>query len=544
MQRARSTRTHTESGVRSMVVRMGNEKVSPSVVLRATVAELVVGTKSAADVQKAQLSVPARDVVLLELGRELLADPREEVTSVGAELLRKFTAERRRQYLHEASGPEEDFDEELVLLTLRANLSDGPKLLLLRELAKARVDVSAAFELAQRVAATVPSGTKPKTYSPADDALTVLAAIRARRGEWDELGAIGEALGGNAIRLLLEDLPPLDPSDANLVVLARRFGLYPLWMSWALHTGDVRLAGDVVLAAGVGGKVCAIAAGKLGSAELVRAIVVRATEEPVAAGHFLAWIAVDTGHPSLTDEVPTDVLRELAKDPRCRPHVLAALTRLCTLRREELDLPLDLLVESITEAPDQAGALLGGLSFEGEVPPAVWKVVVGFLRSKTAQQRSDAAWFLGRHARVLDAKVVAKLCATCGEANASVREAAAWALARAGEAGHDISGAEAKLLLAIKKRRVKDDELKIAANVSSGLTLGWLRHSRNETNDDATRTVWIDGLLSSSEVLAIGAAERIERELELDPTWSRSLHATIRHREDPIVARILERIRV
>jgi hypothetical protein len=526
-----------------MVVRMGNEKVSPSVVLRATVAELVVGTKSAADVQKAQLAVPARDVVLLELGCELLADPREEVTSVGAELLRKFAAERRRQHLHEAAG-REVLDEELVSLTLRANLSDGPKLLLLRELAKARVDVSAAFELAQSVAATVPSGTKPKTYTPADYAITVLAAIRASRREWVELGALGEVLGGNAIRLLLEDLPPLDPRDDELIVLARRFGLYPLWMSWALHAGELNLAGDVVLEAGTRGEACARAAGKLGSAELARAIVVRAAEEPVAAGHFLAWIAVDTGRPSLTDEVPTDVLRELAKDPRCRPHVLAALTRLCALRREALGLPVDLLVESIMDAPDQAGALLGGLSFEGEVPQAVWKVVVGFLRSKTAQQRSDAAWFLGRHARALDAKVIAKLCAICGEANASVREAAAWALARAGEAGHDISSAEAKLLLAVKKRRVKDDELKIAANVSSGLTLGWIRHSRNETNDDATRTVWIDGLLSSSEVLAIGAAERIERELELDPTWSRSLHATIRHSEDPIVARILERIRV
>lgn len=174
----------------------------------------------------------------------------------------------------------------------------------------------------------------------------------------------------------------------------------------------------------------------------------------------------------------------------------------------------------------------------------MWKVVVGFLRSKAAQQRRDAVWFLGRHARALDAKVVAKLCAMCGEANASVREAAAWALARAGEAGHDISSAEAKLLLAVKKRRANDDELKIAANVSSGLTLGWIRHSRNETNDDATRAVWIDGLLSSSEVLAIGAAERIERELELDPVWSRALQATIRHSEDPIVARILERILV
>lgn len=522
---------------------MGNENVSPSVVLRATVADFVVGTKSAVDVRKAQLAVAARDVVLLELGCDLLADPREEVTSVGAELLRKFVAEQRRQFLHEASGAGAALDEELVSLTLRANLSDGPKLLLLQELAKARVDVSVAFDLAQRVAATVPSGTKPKTYTPADHAFTVLAAIRAWRREWVELGALGEVLGGNAIRLLLEDLPPLDPKDDELVGLARRFGLYPLWMSWALHAGELTLAGDVVLEAGARGEACARAAGKLGSAELVRAIVVRASEEPVAAGHFLAWIGVDTGRPSLTDEVPTDVLRELAKDPRCRPHVLTALTRLCALRRETLDLPLDLLVESITDTPDQAGALLGGLSFEGEVPQAVWKVVVGFLRSKTAQQRSDAAWFLGRHARALDAKVVAKLCAICGEANISVREAAAWALARAGEAGHDISSAEAKLLSAVKKRRAKDDESKIAANVSSGLTLGWIRHSRNEPNDEATRTVWIDGLLSSSEVLAIGAAERIERELELDPTWGRALHATIRDSEDPIVARVLERAR-
>lgn len=540
----RALDSNAECGVRSMVVRMGNEQDSPSMVLRAMVAELVLGTKSAVDVQKAQLSVPAQDVVFLELGRELLSDPRDDVAGIGAAFLRKSAAERRRQYLHEASGPQVDFDEGLVSITLRANLSDGPKLLLLRELAKARVDVSAAFELAQRVAATVPAGMKPKAHSPADDALTVLAAIRARRGEWDELGAIGEVLGGNAIRLLLEDQPPLDPSDANLVVLARRFGLYPLWMSWALRAGALTLAGDVVLEAGAGGKACAIAAGKLGSAELVRAIVARTAEEPVAAGHFLAWIAVDTGCPSLTAEVPTDVLRELAKNPRCRPHVLAALTRLCALRREALDLPLDLLVESIVDTPDQAGALLGGLSFEGEVPQAVWKVVVGFLRSKAAQQRRDAVWFLGRHARALDAKVVAKLCAMCGEANASVREAAAWALARAGEAGHDISSAEAKLLLAVKKRRANDDELKIAANVSSGLTLGWIRHSRNETNDDATRAVWIDGLLSSSEVLAIGAAERIERELELDPVWSRALQATIRHSEDPIVARILERILV
>lgn len=521
---------------------MGNEEVSPSVVLRVTVAEFVVGTKSAVDVQTAQLAVAARDAVLVELGCELLADPREDVTEVGAVLLREFVEEQRRQYLYAASGSEAVLDEELVSLTLRANLSDGPKLLLLRELAKARVDVSAAFELAQRVAATVPAGTKPKTYSPADYAITVLAAIRARRGEWDELGAVGEVLGGNAIRLVLEDLPPLDPRDANLVALARRFGLYPLWMSWALHAGEVPLAGDVVLEAGAQGKGCAMAAGKLGSTELVRAMVARAAEAPVAAGHFLAWTAGDTQHPSLADEVTTDVLRKLAKDARCRPHVLAALTRLCALRGEALDLPLGVLVESIADAPDQAGALLSGLNFEGEVPPTVWKVVVGLLRSKTAQQRSDAAWFLGRHARAFDAKVVAKLCAICGEANASVREAAAWALARAAEAGHDISSAEAKLLSAVKKRRARDDELRIAANVSSGLTLGWIRHSRNETNDEATRMVWLDGLLSSSEMLAIGSAERIERELELDPTWAHSLHRTIRHSDDPIVARVLARV--
>ncbi|MEZ4248266.1 MAG: hypothetical protein R3B99_08515 [Polyangiales bacterium] len=501
-----------------------------------TTAAYLRGEASADDVRRSLRAVAARDATQAVLGRALLGDERDEAAALGAELLRRFAAEHRRRLLHEGPVPAQPLlDDALVLLVLASRLSVLEQLRLLRELAKARVDVSAAFELANHAWSDA-GQQKPETHSAAGYALDVLCAVYAWRGDWSALDALGDALGANAIRVQLEDLPAQQVRDAACIVLLRRFRLYGLWTTWALNEGDVSHACDVVLESGAEGAACARVARKLASEELVRSVVARADESPEAAGHFLAEAGSAA---SLDRAVPTDVLRRLAHRPECRPHVLSTLARLCGLRGEALDLPVELLAEAVVSTPEQAGALLAALRFESGVPTDIRRAVEGLLRAKSASSRASASWFFGRHPRALDAKVVSRLCALCGDASADVREAAAWALACAAEAGHDITGAEKKLVAAVAKRRARDDEAKIAANVSAACTLGDIRHARGEANDEVTRLVWLDGLFSSSESLALGAAHRIERELSIDPGWAPTLRASIRPSDDPVIAGVL-----
>lgn len=487
--------------------------------LKAAVERLLTGDEEVSAIQKLLLKVGKGESVQRDLGSKLLESSVPEHSQLGAQMVSSFAQDIwRRYYVGEEPPADMVFDEGIVLRILAASLSDDSRIHLLQKLQSARFDVSAAEEYIHQV-----SASKPEKRIAAS-CLMLIGGILASRGDLKGLGSLG--LSSKELGAILGGTKELRLSDA-LAQLLRTNGLTALHCRLLLEEGEPEQMCDVILQSEGEVGSCAKLVAEAGATSVVEQIMARRAESPASASRFLIGASRQA---ALRETVRTDVLRELALEPDCLPHVLKTLPYLCGLRKEELGLPPSLVKEALSIAePAEAATLLSSVQRAGkELAQDVWPIAAKLLSAKVASARASAAWFISNYPSLVDDKLLKKLFTRAGESDYGVREASAHALIALASAGRSIDGAEAKLTSAVKKRRRRNDELKLSSSSASGIALGLILHERGESNAKATRATWFDALHSSSELLAAMAKERIDAEIAIEPDFAKELESTLK----------------